>query len=129
MIHIEISNVGTFKFLKNEIYLGRKALDLSLEDLGMKDNHLLLEVPEADLLVHPQKDVDHFLLNGKRSTSIRKLKVGDTVLAGNTQIKILGFERTEYPSKKEVLDRKLGELIDANSNRLPVIEKLSKMMK
>lgn len=85
MIHFEITqspdlNVLTsFRFMKNEIYLGRRAHDLSISDLALKNIHLLLEIPETELLIHPQKDVDHYLINGKRATSIRKLKIGDTV--------------------------------------------------
>lgn len=135
MIHFEIidgpdSNVLTdFKFHKNEIYLGRKADDLCILDSELKDSHLLIEIPEKDLLVHPQKDVDHYLLNGKRSTSIRRIKVGDVIRIGKTSIKILGFEREEILTKKDILEQKLTRLVEQGSPRLGIIEKLTQLMK
>lgn len=135
MIHFEITqspdlNVLTsFKFMKNEIYLGRRAHDLSIADLALKNIHLLLEIPESELLVHPQKDVDHYLINGKRATSIRKLKVGDSVSFGQSSLKIIAFENTSFPNKKEILDRKLADLVEKGSPRLNVIESITKQMK
>jgi hypothetical protein len=135
MIHFEILespdlNVLTsFKFFKNEIYIGRRAEDLSVSDASLKDLHILLEVPEAELLIHPQKDVTHYLLNGKRSTSIRKLKVGDSVTFGACTLKIIAYEHTSFPSKKEILDSKLEELVKKASPRLAVIEAITKQMK
>lgn len=135
MIHFEITqspdlNVLTsFRFMKNEIYLGRRAHDLSISDLALKNIHLLLEIPETELLIHPQKDVDHYLINGKRATSIRKLKIGDTVSFGQSILKIIAFERTSFPTKKELLDKKLADLIEKGSPRLSVIESITKQMK
>ena len=135
MIHFEITKspdlnvISTFKYFKNEIYLGKNALDLNIVDSSLKKEHLLLEIPENDLLIHPQKDVEFYLLNGKRATSIRKLKVGDEIIIGNTHLKILGYEKTVNPSKKEILDKKLTKLIESNSQRISVIEKITKLMK
>lgn len=135
MIHFEIIqspdlNVKTtFQYFKNEIYLGSNALDLTIVDPGIKASHLLIEVPERDLLIHPQKDVEYYLLNGKRSTAIRKIKAGDTITFGNTTLKIIAFEHTIRASKKEILNEKLAQLIEQGSGRLPVIEKITRMTK
>lgn len=135
MIHFEILqspdlNVRTsFQYHKNEIYLGSESPDLSIADPGLLKSHLLIEIPEKDLLVHPQKEVTSYLLNGKRTTSIRKVKSGDIVTIGNTVIKIISFALTDKPSKKDILNKKLAELLEQDSLRLPVIEKVTKMMK
>lgn len=135
MIHFEVIQCPnpnaqtTFKFLKNEVYVGKDKGDLSLGDPALESSHLLIEVPEQDLLVHPQKNVEYYLLNGKRTTSIRKLKVGDTLTIGKTIIKVLGFERTEYPSRKDILNSKLAKLMEEGSPRLSVIEKITKLMR
>jgi hypothetical protein len=135
MIHFEITkspdlNVKTsFKFHKNEIYMGRKSGDLHIQDHLLNASHLLLEIPETDLLIHPQPDVTFFLLNGKRCTTIRKLRVGDKITFGETTLVILDFKPTQYPSKKDILNNKLSKLIEEGSPRLPVIETISKMMK
>jgi len=134
MITIEITKgprecLGQFRFEKNELYLGRDPLDLAIADEKLQTTHILLEIPENDLLVHPQKGVEFYLLNGKRSTSIRKVKAGDTIGIGNTELKIVSFDKVHVANKKEVLDAKLAKLIENNSPRLAVIEKLSKSMK
>jgi hypothetical protein len=59
MIHLEIIqcpdlNVkSTFKYFKNELYLGSGSPDLSINDPSLQANHLLIEIPEKDLLAHP----------------------------------------------------------------------------
>lgn len=135
MIHFEITdspdlNVKTdFKFHRNEVYLGRKADDLCIADSHLQESHLLIEVPEKDLLIHPQRGVEFYLLNGKRSTSIRRAKAGDVITIGNTSIKILAFQHEEIASKKDVLKQKLDHLLEVNSPRLGVIEKITELMK
>lgn len=135
MIHFEIIqspdlNVKTsFQYFKNEVYIGSKALDLAIADPGIRDCHLLIEVPEKDLLVHPQKDVEFYLINGKRATTIRKIKTGDTVTFGNTTLKIIAFEHTFRASKKDILNEKLAQLIEQQSRRISVIEMITRMTK
>ncbi len=135
MIHFEVlqspdGNVLTsFRYFQNMLYLGRKTGDLVIEDAQLRDSHLLIEVVEDKLLVHPQRDVGFYLLNDKRATTIRKLKVGDRLGLGKTVIKILGFEDTPKESKAELLGRKVDALLAENSPRLPLIEKLTKLMK
>lgn len=135
MIKLEIvkspdSNVITqFTYFQNQIYLGRNSGDLWINDNELLPGHVMLEVIDSHLLIHPQKDVPFYLLNGKRSTTIRKIKVNDEVTIGHTIFKILAFTETVRPTKKELLDNKLGQLVEANSSRLPVIESLTKLMK
>lgn len=135
MIHFEIiespdQNVlSTFKYFQNQIYLGRSSGDLWVTDNSMLVSHAMLEVIGKELLVHPQKGVDFFLINGKRASNIRKLKANDKLSFGNTTIKILGFEETLRDSKKDILNNKLNKLIEENSGRLNVVEKLTKLMK
>jgi hypothetical protein len=135
MIQFEVikspdSNViASFKFHRNDVYLGSSAGDLVIRDPALSKSHLMLEVVEGEFLVHPQKDVPFYLINGKRATSIRKIKAQDTLTIGGTQLKILAFSWTQAISKKAILNEKLNELMSSDSLRLPVIEKLSKMMK
>lgn len=135
MIHFEITDgpdlntLSVFKFFQNQIYLGKSSGDLWIKDSHLLASHVMLEVVENELLIHPQKGVEFYLINGKRSTNVRKLKVQDTVSIGQTTFKIYGFEETLKESKKSVLDRKLNQLIEENSKRLIVIENLTKEMK
>ena len=123
------SVITEFRFLKNEIHLGREKGDLQIQDLDLHSGHIMMEIVGPDLLIHPQRQVDHYLINGKRTTAIRKLKINDEITIGKTFIRILEFYETLHESKKEILNRKLNELVNRDSGRLIVIEKLTNHMK
>ncbi|HXH31649.1 MAG TPA: FHA domain-containing protein [Bacteriovoracaceae bacterium] len=135
MIHFEIKqspdqNVLTgFKYLQNLIYLGKKSGDLVIDDEHLRDSHVMIEVVEGNLLVHPQKGVEFYLINGKRTTTIRKLRIGDEVGIGQTVLRIQAFEHTLKETKAEVLNKKLKSMIAQGSERLGLIERLTKLMK
>jgi hypothetical protein len=135
MIHFEVikspdENVlSEFKYFQNQIYIGRGQGDLWINDNDLLKSHIMLEVLDKDLLLHPQKDVPFYLLNGKRASAIRKLKRGDQISLGSTTIKVITFEETMKESKKQILNEKLNSLIESNASRLSVIETLSKLMK
>ena len=118
-----------FTFYKNQVYLGRDRGDLWINDPLLLSNNSLMEVIENDLLIHPQKGVEFYLINGKRASVIRKLKRMDVITIGNTSIRLIDFSISETFSKKEALDKKLDTLIAENSPRLQVVEELSKLMK
>jgi len=135
MINLEIiespdNNIlSAFTYFQNLIYLGRTSGDLWINDNDLLSSHVMLEVIGTDLLIHPQKDVEYYLLNGKRASTIRKIKVNDKITIGKTVFKILGFSETLRESKKTKLDKKLNELVETNSSRLAVVESLTKLMK
>lgn len=135
MIHIEViqspdSDVrGSYKYFQNQIYIGRKSEFLQIFDNGLNELHLMLEVIEGQLYVHPQPNVPFYLIDGKRATNIRKIKSGQVLKISNTSIKVIEFETTDILNKKQVLDAKLSKLIEEGSPRLNVIEKLGQMMK
>jgi hypothetical protein len=135
MIHIEVlqssdSNVlAPFNFFQNQIYIGRETGDLCINDKNLNTSHIMLEVVENELLIHPQRGTDFFLINGKRSTIIKKLRAEDIIKIGETTIKILSFSETIKESKKKILNEKLKELMEKNSYRLVAIESLTKLMK
>ncbi len=135
MIHLEIisspdSNILTqFHFFQNELYLGRNSGNLHIQDPALLGSHVMVEVVEKDLIIHPQKGVEFYLIDGKRSSTIRKIKTGQVITIGTTSFKVLNFEETQNRTKKQILDEKLNQLIDENSPRLVVIEKLANLMK
>lgn len=135
MIKFEIVNspdqevLSTFEYFQNLIYIGRTTGNLTIEDPEIHRTHLLIEVVEGEVLVHPQKDVEFYLINGKRATTPRKIKINDTVGLGKTTLKLLAFQETESSSKKKTLNQKLSTLIESGSAKLPLIEGLSKLSK
>jgi hypothetical protein len=135
MINFEITQspdynvISEFKYFQNQIYLGRTQGDLWIDDGELRTAHLMLEVIGNELLVHPQKEVDFYLVNGKRASTIKKLKPQDQVTIGETLITILGYEETIKENKKAILGQNLAKLIAENSPRLYLIESLTKRMK
>lgn len=135
MIQIEITlspdfNVlAPFKFYQNQLYVGRVHGDLHVRDPELLPSHIMLEVIGQELLIHPQQNVEFYLINSKRASQIRKLKIGDVVTIGKTNFKVLGFEETVVESKKDILNKKLNQLVQENSLRIPVIENLTKLTK
>lgn len=135
MIHLEILSgpdrnaLGNFHYFQNEIYLGRTSGDLRLQDQQLNESHLMIEVVEKDLIIHPQKNVEFYLIDGKRASTIRKIRAGQTLTIGGTTLKIVNFEFINMPSKKAILDTKLAKLADESSPHLVVIEQLAKLMK
>lgn len=135
MIHLEIlnspdKNVETqFQFFQNEVYVGHSAGNLHIKDSELKASHVMIEVVEKDLIIHPQKDVDSYLIDGKRSSNVRKIKMNQKITIGKTTFIVINFEETTFPSKKAILDQKLSQLVEESSPRLGAIEKLAKLMK
>ncbi len=121
--------LSTFEYFHNLIYIGRTSGNLTIQDNGLLRSHLMIEVVGDDLIVHPQKEVEFYLINGKRATTPRKVKINDLLKIGNTSIKLIAFAETPATSKKAILNQKLDQLIEENSHRLPVIEALSKLSK
>ena len=121
--------LSNFQFFQNQIYLGRTSGTLLIKDPDLYKTHLMIEVIGNDLLVHPQKDVEFYLIDSKRSSTVRKIKRGQTLTIGSTKFKVLNFEETQFETKKNILDQKLSHLIETNSGRVEIIEQLSKMMK
>ncbi len=135
MIKFEITGspdqevLSTFEYFHNLIYVGRTSGNITIQDPELLRSHLMIEVVGSDLIVHPMKDVEFYLINGKRATTPRKIKSNDIVTIGKTSIKLHSFEETPIFSKKNIMNTKLDALIQAGSHKLPIIESLSKLSK
>jgi hypothetical protein len=135
MIYLEIAQspdinvLSHFRYFQNQVYFGRTSGDLWIDDKDLSPSHVMLEVIGKDLIIHPQKGVEFFLINGKRASTVRKIKMNDQITIGQTTFKILHFEETIRLSKKDILNTKLNKLIEENSPRLSVIESLTRLMK
>ena len=120
--------IGTYEYGQNMIYLGRKNTDFILNDLSLPENAMFFEIIENNFYIHPQKSLDYFLVNGKRCTGVKKIKREDTVTVGATKIKLIDFSVSIYSTKKQVLDQKLGEIVQTNSPKLEMVRKLTEVM-
>jgi len=135
MIHFQITDsidsdvIEEFKYFQNQLYLGKKEGNLIIHDPQLRDTHVMIEIVEGELLIHPQRGVDFYLIDGKRATTIRKIKAHQKITIGSTTLRILDFAETSYPSKKSLLDEKMSILANENSPKMAVIEKIAQMMK
>jgi hypothetical protein len=135
MIQFDISKspdqnvLHRFQFFQNMIYIGKHAEHLHINDPALADIHVMIEVVDKDLLIHPQKDIGSYLIDGKRASNVRKIRSGQSICIGSTELKIVSFEFTNFSSKKEILDHKLSQLIESDSPRMQVIEQLANLMK
>ncbi len=125
----DLEVLSTFEYFHNLIYIGRTSGNLTIQDPGLLKSHLMLEVVDQEMIVHPQKEVEYYLINGKRATTPRRVKPGEVVSIGSTKIKLISFDETPAFSKKNILNQKLNELIENGSQKLPVVEALSKLSK
>ncbi len=121
--------IAAMTYHQNQIYLGADSGDLKILDPGLLPSHAMLEVVGQELIFHPQRAVEHYLLNGKRATTIRKLKAKDQVTIGGTVLRVLAFSETVRESKKEFMERRLAQLIEEASSKLAVIELLTQLQK
>lgn len=118
-----------FTFFHNEIFIGHSKGHVRINDDQLSSSHIMIEVIENELIIHPQSGVDHYLIDGKRATSVRKIRPGQSIKIGETEFRIKDFKYTEFKTKKTILDEKLAHLIEQESSKLSIIEDLAGMMK
>ena len=121
--------ISSYEYFQNQIYLGKTNGSLQINDKDLHALHIMLEVIGTELIIHAQKNVEFFLINGKRSSAVKKIKKNDQITIGATTLIILDFTETIHESKKGILEKKLNQLIEENSPLLAVIERLTKRIK
>ncbi|MFP5457394.1 MAG: hypothetical protein ACLGG7_01570 [Bacteriovoracia bacterium] len=116
--------LGTWKFRKNQIYLGHPSGDIAPHGL-LFSYAFMIEVLPDFIQVQPHPDLEFWLLNGKRATKPRKVKIGDHLQVGDLALTITSVAHQELPTKKQILDRRLKELVSSQSPVLEVIQALN----
>lgn len=120
--------IGTSLFNKNLIYVGNDHMcDLYFHDDQVIPNHLIIEVIESKMIIHPHKDIKYFLVNGKRSTSHKYVTIGNKVKIGNTEFTIDNFIETSYSTVKDNLNKLTDELIKEESPLLDIIQNIQSL--
>lgn len=120
--------VGFYEFGQNIIYLGRKNTDIILQDYSWPENAMFFEVVDDHFYVHPQKDLEFYLVNGKRCTGVKKVKKNEIITIGSAKFKIIDFHKSHFLTKKEILDEKLNTIIESHSPKIDIIRKLTEVM-
>jgi len=125
MIHINVTHsidedlIGDFYFTKNLIYIGKNEGDLRINSDKIMNQHLFIEIFESKLIAQPNKKLEYFLVEGKRTTGPKFLKIGMTIDLGVITFKLMNFMQTKFETSREKLNQITDELIASNH---PVIE-------
>ncbi|MBY0516156.1 MAG: hypothetical protein K2P81_04570 [Bacteriovoracaceae bacterium] len=115
---------GVWSFQKNQIYFGHPDGDIAPSGLPNSFTFMLEVLPEF-LQVHPHPDLEFWLLNGKRASKGRKVKIGDNIQVQNIEFKITAAKFQEFKTKKQILDMKLKQLISTEAPILNLIQLLN----
>lgn len=65
---------SSFKYLKNEVFLGKKSKDLHINDPELKNNHISIKIESNNIFVQPQEEIQYYLINKKDRLVLKKLK-------------------------------------------------------
>lgn len=115
---------GVWRFHKNQIYFGHPEGDISPAGI-LPSNAFMVEVLPEFLQAQPGPIMEYWLLNGKRASKPRKLKVGDQLQVGEIVFKITAAEYKEVETKKQMLDAKLKALVAQESPLLSLVQLLN----
>lgn len=120
--------IGKNIFYKNQIFIGPKGKDVYIPSSNKLGNVSIDVFPQC-LAVTPNRDIDFFLLNGKRSNTTRKVNIGDIIEIDDNKIKITNAEYQVYQLKEDILKDNLKEIIENNPKKLEIIKTLEKKLK
>ncbi len=117
--------IGQYSIHKNLIYIGiDKGCDVCLEDTGIQSNHIFIEIVEkSKLLCHLGKSTDFILVNSKRTTGHKFLKVGDTIKIGdNSLLTIDAFLFQENLKYKDMLNTKTEAILETDKDLVQIMK-------
>lgn len=115
----DLETLGTKIFFKNQVYVGNNSNDIHISE-DVEANCLSLEVNETGINSFISSDI-HFLHNGKRAESGRKLNFGDTIQIANTTLKIIDAEYQVYKTKVQILEERFSEIEEKNPSLANII--------
>lgn len=131
MIVIELTKckfslkTNEYTFHKNHIYIGSNfSADLYINDSNIFTNQFYLEIIENRLLIHPHRSLGFYLVDGKRTTSRRYLKVGQRVSFDENEFIIKNFIEVNDETFREKLNTNTDKIISNNPDILKIIKKI-----
>ncbi len=117
--------LGTYIIFKDFIHIGSNMdADIRVKDAQLKPNHLVIEIIDAQLRATLNLDEGYFLVDGKRTTSLKFLNIGQTFEIGKSRFIVKQFSSQKIVTKREVLNQNTDELIKESSPLLNYIKKL-----
>ncbi len=83
--------IGSVEFFSNIIEIGSSNGDVLLLSKDYMNHLFYLEAIENHIQIIPNPNLDHYLVNGKRSLSQRKLEKGDEITYKDFHFKVEDF--------------------------------------
>ncbi|MCO4753917.1 MAG: hypothetical protein KC478_05520 [Bacteriovoracaceae bacterium] len=131
MIELEIIHcpnndfLGTYRIFKDLFHIGSNlSAELRVKDNAIMANHLIIDIEEDRLRATLNLDDGFFLVDGKRTTSLKYLNIGSSFEVGNTRFLVKQFSAQKIVTKRETLNKNTDELIKEKSPLLSYIKKL-----
>ena len=84
--------------------------DLFIPADGILNNHIFLEVVDSKLLAHLGRETEFILINGKRTTSFKTLKIGDLISLNSLSFKIQNFSLSASGSISDFLKERVAQV-------------------
>lgn len=128
MIHLQITHsidkdlIGDFQFAKNLIYIGKTEGDLRIENDLIMNQHLFIEIYDSKVIVQPNKNLEYFLVNGKRTTGPKYLKINSEIDLGVIKFKLINFMLSKIITPREKMNEITDELIQKSHPIIEVIQ-------
>ena len=104
MIKLEITQspdpltIGIYDYSFDQVFIGRsKKCDLIFLENQFPPCYLTLSINENNLSVSQNISGPSFLINGKKTSGVSKLKINDNIKIGGYIIKVLDFKNTVIP--------------------------------
>ena len=121
--------LGEWRFHKNQIHLGFPEGDISPDVEGLPSFAFMIETLDGQAQGTPHPDLTHWLLNGKRATRPRRLRVGDMINVAGVKIRLKEASPEVYTSRKSILDARLQQLLSEEAPLLSLIKVLKEKTK
>lgn len=118
---IDSDRIGNVQFFKNLIYIGNGNSDLFVNERGIYQNHLFIEIIEGRLLVHPHEKCEYYLVNRKRTTSFKYININEIVQIGHFKFKITEFIEETLTTDRDIVHIELDELINNNKEAVEIL--------
>ena len=129
MIEIELTNTessdqnGRIKFGKNSISIGNHPYcDLYLPHPDLIRDHVIFNIENNKIHLHPNKLINFVIVDGKRTTSAIIFKIGSVLVLGPFNIKLLTFEISEFIPMNKKINEITDKLIQEKSPFLDILK-------
>jgi hypothetical protein len=132
MIIVEIieanseDHLGKYDFHKNILYFGKNHdAEFYLPHSNLINNHIFIEIVENKLIVQLHKDVDFILVNKKRTTQFKHIKIGDILQLSDIKFRVLSFSTTENLNKNQFLSKRIKDIQENEPELMALVSSLS----